>query len=211
VGRCRGYRSVPLHHEAILRALPSIVPLSHPSVMLRKSVVLEAGGYGFHDYMVAEDYELWSRLAGRGLRFANHPEALLRYRVHPGQMKCTHLRETIRAILHVKRHYWRHHMDRWARLRSWAEWSMLALPPGLVLRLFRLTQYHQRLPLPGGVDPIPGTREDGSHDAQVLHRRLPALRDDPAAAGVEPPPADCHRHGDEVLLLPARPVAAAAD
>jgi glycosyltransferase involved in cell wall biosynthesis len=34
---------------------------------------------------VAEDYELWTRLAASGVRFANLPESLLRYRWHPQQ------------------------------------------------------------------------------------------------------------------------------
>jgi glycosyltransferase involved in cell wall biosynthesis len=208
-GRSRGYRTFPLHHEAILRALPSIVPLSQPSVMLRKEAVLKAGGYAFRDYAVAEDYELWSRLALGGLRFANHAEALLRYRVHRGQMKATHLRETIRAILHIKRLYWRRHMDGGARLRAWVEWTMLAFPPLLVHRLFTLLQYRPHLPLANGsilVRPVrPGKRSD---DAPVLHRRLPAFRHDPAPAGPQPPSPGGHRHGDD-LLLPVGPLAAA--
>ncbi len=64
--RPKGYRQFPLHHEDIMRALPSFVPLSHPSVMLRKGPVLDAGGYRFREYPVAEDYELWSRLAQCG-------------------------------------------------------------------------------------------------------------------------------------------------
>jgi len=114
-------------------------------VILRKGPVLDAGGYCFPEHGAAEDYELWSRLAQYGVRFANHPEPLLRYRVHPGQMKYTHLRATIRAILRVKEMYWSSHMDFRARARNWIEWSMLALPPSLVLRLFILTQYRQRL------------------------------------------------------------------
>jgi glycosyltransferase involved in cell wall biosynthesis len=172
-GRPRGYRAFPLHHEDILRAFPSLVPLSQPGVTLRKGPVLEAGGYGFREYPVAEDYELWSRLARRGLRFANHPEALLRYRVHPGQMKCTHLRQTIRAILHVKRLYWHPHVDRLARLRTWLEWAMLALPPRLVHRLFALTQ-HRRC--------LPPARRAAPGNSPVACRVQPATNGPPVAA-----------------------------
>ncbi len=209
-GRSRGYRTFPLHHEAILRALPSVVPLSQPSVLLRKEAVLQAGGYAFRDYAVAEDYELWSRLALRGLRFANHSEALLRYRVHRGQMKATHLRETIRAILRIKRLYWRAQMDGGARLRTWVEWSMLAFPPLLVHRLFALLQHRSHLPPAQTSSPIGPIRPGNESDAApVLHCRLPAVRHDPAAAGPQPPSPGGHRHGDD-LLLPAGPLAAAA-
>ena len=156
-GQPRGYRQFPLNHEAILRAMPAFVPLSHPSVMLRRRPVLAADGYCFHEYPVAEDYELWSRLVQRGERFANHSEALLRYRIHPEQMKYTHLRDTIRAILRVKEMHWAGAMDWRARGRSWIEWFMLALPPWLVLRLFMLTQYRKCLTsatLPSSIHPV---------------------------------------------------------
>lgn len=202
-GRPRGYRQFPLNHEAILHALPSFVPLSHPSVMLRKRPVLAAGGYCFHEYPAAEDYELWSRLAQRGERFANHPEALLRYRVHPGQIKYRRLRDTIRAILRVKQMHWADTMDFWARGRSWIEWSMLALPPWLVLRLFMLTQYRNDLTSAAPPNTVrAASEENADHDAQVLHRRLSALRDDLASASLESPSSDCHPDGDEVLFLP---------
>lgn len=50
----------------------------HPSVALRRSVVLKAGGYK-SEFGNAEDYELWLRLA-REHDLANVPEPLLRYR-----------------------------------------------------------------------------------------------------------------------------------
>jgi glycosyltransferase involved in cell wall biosynthesis len=62
-------------------------PLAHPSVMLRKAPVLVlTGGYDpISPY--AEDYNLWVRLAEHGnVGFANIPETLLRYRVHPDSL-----------------------------------------------------------------------------------------------------------------------------
>jgi len=72
-GHCLGYRSFPLEHDRIIQAMHRLVPLSHPTVMLRTDVALAAGGYQFTEYPVAEDYELWSRLAKRGARFAKPP------------------------------------------------------------------------------------------------------------------------------------------
>ena len=43
-------------------------PFAHPSVMYRKSVVIETGGYQEHGW--AEDYDLWLRLYTNGGRFA---------------------------------------------------------------------------------------------------------------------------------------------
>lgn len=58
--------------------------LYHPSVALRRSVVLAAGGYR-SEFKNAEDYELWLRLA-REHDLANIPEPLLRYRFSLGGM-----------------------------------------------------------------------------------------------------------------------------
>jgi len=56
--------------------------LGHPTVMLRRSVVLEAGGYPDGS---AQDFVLFSRLA-RTRRLANLSDVLLRYRVHGHNM-----------------------------------------------------------------------------------------------------------------------------
>lgn len=61
--------------------------LCHPAVMMRREVVLDLGRYD-PSCQVAEDLELWLRLAERG-RLANLPEPLLKYRFH-GSNKRAH-------------------------------------------------------------------------------------------------------------------------
>ncbi len=139
-GRQRGRRRYPLTHEAILRALPRFNPLAHPSVMYRKAPILDAGGY---TYPVNEDYELWSRLARRGVRFANHPESLLEYRVHPSALKAARLREILRATLEIKRLYWQDRMDTLGRARMLVERLLLWLPPQAVAALFAATHFRR--------------------------------------------------------------------
>jgi len=141
-----GYRGFPTGHDDIVRAMRRIVPVSHPSVMLRRALVQRFGGYQYRTYDGGEDYELWSRLARRGARFANHPEALIRYRLHPDQMKVTCLRQTIRAILDVKRRYWADRMDWGDRLRMAGEFCLLGLPVGVVLRLLHWVHYRGCIP-----------------------------------------------------------------
>lgn len=53
--------------------------LCHPAVMMRRRIVLDAGKYDMG--CLAEDLDLWLRLAERG-RLANLPEPLLKYRFH---------------------------------------------------------------------------------------------------------------------------------
>lgn len=54
-------------------------PVNHPTVMLRRSAVLEVGNY--RDLRPGQDYDLWVRMA-LICRFANLPEPQVRYRVH---------------------------------------------------------------------------------------------------------------------------------
>jgi len=58
-------------------------PLCTSSVVLRRAALQDAGGFAA-GFRVAEDWELWLRLVARGARFRCVPEAVVRYRRHPG-------------------------------------------------------------------------------------------------------------------------------
>lgn len=75
----------PEHDDAIKAGLLFQPPILHPSVLMRRAALVEAGGYSTA-YPHAEDYELWTRLAARGARFGNVPRVLLRYRVSRHQV-----------------------------------------------------------------------------------------------------------------------------
>ncbi|WP_063823033.1 glycosyltransferase [Rhodopirellula baltica] len=80
-----GVTTMPSDHEAIeTRMLSGAGGIMHPSTMLRRSAVIQTGGFALN-YPVAEDQDLWLRLALIG-RLANLPEPLTRYRVHPQNM-----------------------------------------------------------------------------------------------------------------------------
>lgn len=71
-------------HEDIDRSHlePSLsMGICHPSVMVRTETLRRVGGYR-PDYYMAEDSDLWLRLAEIG-RLANLPDVLLKYRQHP--------------------------------------------------------------------------------------------------------------------------------
>ena len=110
--------------------------------MFRRQVIRDAGGYRGVQLATGmvpwcQDYELWSRLAKGGTRFANHADALVAYRLHASQVKTTNLRNVIRAQLQIKTEYWRSTMDWRARGRMLAEQCLLCLPPRLVVALFQ--------------------------------------------------------------------------
>jgi glycosyltransferase involved in cell wall biosynthesis len=60
-------------------------PFAHPSVLLRRQLVLDVGGY--RPIKAAEDLDLWLRLARwPGVTFANLPIPLTRYTLAPGSL-----------------------------------------------------------------------------------------------------------------------------
>ncbi|WP_052321475.1 glycosyltransferase family 2 protein [Ralstonia sp. A12] len=85
-GENPGMCSLPIDDASIRRSLPFRLALCHPSIMMRRDVLLSARGY--EGIRHCEDLDLWLRLMrDRTIKFANLPESLLRYRVHPGQSK----------------------------------------------------------------------------------------------------------------------------
>jgi glycosyltransferase involved in cell wall biosynthesis len=62
--------------------------ICHPSVMMRRDLVLEVGGYR-QQFRHCEDHDLWLRLVERA-RLASLPERLTYYRRSPGQISNRH-------------------------------------------------------------------------------------------------------------------------
>jgi len=73
---------VPLDDAEIQRlALSGHTPINHPSAMMRRSALLQVGGYD-EAFCPAEDLDLWLKLGEIG-QLANLPEPLVKYRLHP--------------------------------------------------------------------------------------------------------------------------------
>ena len=68
------YNNFPTKHEDIVKYSHSRNPYSHPSVIFKKSKVLNAGSY--QDAYLCEDYDLWIRMIQTGCKCANLPEYL---------------------------------------------------------------------------------------------------------------------------------------
>ncbi|MBO4643377.1 MAG: glycosyltransferase [Alphaproteobacteria bacterium] len=71
----------PLTNDEIEERLMYDCPLIHPSVMMRKSVLIETGVRYDKAFFPTEDYNLYLHLIGK-TRFANLPEVLFKYRKH---------------------------------------------------------------------------------------------------------------------------------
>ncbi len=79
----KGYlQKLPTQDEQIKVDLLFYTSLAHPSVMMKKSI-FDQHKYP-ENFPKAEDYALWIGLAGK-FKFANIPESLLHYRLHPKQ------------------------------------------------------------------------------------------------------------------------------
>jgi glycosyltransferase involved in cell wall biosynthesis len=72
-------RTTPLDHAGIVRRAPWRNPMNHMTVMMRLDAFRAAGGYP--DIARKEDYALWLEMIGRGARFANLPQDLVRVRL----------------------------------------------------------------------------------------------------------------------------------
>lgn len=70
-------RSVPINHLQIVKFAKYRSPINHPSVMYRKFLLCQYGGY---PRIYPEDYALWGKLIVNGVIFHNLPDNLVTMR-----------------------------------------------------------------------------------------------------------------------------------
>lgn len=92
-----------VEEEHIAREIFIESPFAHPSVVFRREVVEQLGGY--QDRGWAEDYDLWLRMFLAGKRFAKLPEVLLMWREHPGRLTRQDRRYSLENFLRAKAYY----------------------------------------------------------------------------------------------------------
>src|SRR5262249_38823301 len=98
----RGVRIVRPHVDdgAVRRGLLRESPVVHSSGTMRRAVLDRVGPYD-PSFPVAQDYELWMRLA-RVTRLANLPEPLVIRRLTPGRVTSTRDAERLQAEARVR-------------------------------------------------------------------------------------------------------------
>jgi glycosyltransferase involved in cell wall biosynthesis len=79
-GKRLGNRKLPVSPEALKKRYYTRTPFAHPAVMYRRQLIETAGFYPT-DTILMEDNVLWGRALKAGLRFANIPEYLLKFRI----------------------------------------------------------------------------------------------------------------------------------
>ena len=90
-------------HDDIARERYVESPVAHPSVMVRRELLLRVGGW--RDLGWPEDHDLWLRLLAAGVRFAKVPETLYWWREHPDRLTRTDPRYSTDAFLRCKAHH----------------------------------------------------------------------------------------------------------
>ena len=124
-GRAVGLVTPPADDLDIRRALIRRNPFVHSSVLMRRRVIDEVGGYD-PALPVAQDYELWMRMS-RVTRLANLPEPLVVRRLLPGRVSSARDGERLSAEALV----------RWRAVRSglYPWWCAVFLARPLAARL----------------------------------------------------------------------------
>jgi len=99
-GEILGTVRPPADDGAIRRGLIRRNPFVHSSVMLRRAVLEQVGGYD-EGLDVAQDYDLWLRM-GSVTRMANLPDPLVLRRLAPGRVSSVRDSARLRAEVWIK-------------------------------------------------------------------------------------------------------------
>jgi hypothetical protein len=92
-----GRTVLPTSPAAIAETLPRANCMLHPAVTMRAAALRAAGGYRAA-FLHAQDYDLWLRMGDR-FELANLGEAVLKYRLHAGQVSAQHVAQ--QAVSHL--------------------------------------------------------------------------------------------------------------
>ncbi len=95
-------RMPPGFEEAKVVALMN-VPVAHPTVFIRRSVLIQHQLRYNPVFEPTEDYELWTRIMEIG-KIENLPESLLLYRKHSEQQSITKFKSLIDAAVEIREH-----------------------------------------------------------------------------------------------------------
>lgn len=124
-------------------------PLAHPSVMFRRELIEQHGGY--RQGAFPEDYELWLRWLSQGVRIRKIPEVLFRWRDREQRLSRTHERYSTEAFYRLKAQY----LSQWLEEHNPAHPEVIVWGAGKTSRARAdyLTRYGIRISAYIDVDP----------------------------------------------------------
>ncbi|GIW68018.1 MAG: hypothetical protein KatS3mg096_886 [Candidatus Parcubacteria bacterium] len=141
-GKIVGKRLYPVKYDEIKKVILLKSPFANPTIMIRKDVFIENGGYG--DYTTAGDYDLWMRLIiEKELKCENLDKIVVNYRIHENQQKSKKTKIQLYETIDIQKKYL-------FRLRCFSFlalinhiflYLLLFLPNSFVLWLFRKIEF----------------------------------------------------------------------
>jgi len=129
------YRKVPESNNEIITFGKKRNPMNHPTVMYKKYILEEAGGYqhmpGF------EDYYLWVRMMKAGAVFYNIQEALVHMRTGDGQIERRRGMDYIKHEVHLQKFFLTiHYITPWEFLRNIVVRNIIRIFPYRIIKVF---------------------------------------------------------------------------
>ena len=98
-------RVVPLKHDDILKFSRRRNPFNHPTVMYKRSAVLECGGYS--NYRKCQDFDLFVRMLHKGYKGLNIDRSLVLFRVDKDYLKRRKSWEKCKYNIIILYKFWR--------------------------------------------------------------------------------------------------------
>lgn len=98
-------RVVPSDYQEIVKFSKTRNPFNHPTVMYKKSDVLESGGYG--DFRRNQDYELFVRMLNEGYQATNIDESLLLFRANEDNLKRRKSWNKTKGDIAIRYNFWK--------------------------------------------------------------------------------------------------------
>lgn len=124
-------KKMPSDQQSILNYAKLRNPFNHPSVMFRKTMVLQAGGY--RDLFRLEDYDLWIRMLYHGARCCNIQESLVRMRVDDEFYRRRGGKANLKSHLYLKKMMLQNHqISKWEFMKGSALMTGRAFCPGFI-------------------------------------------------------------------------------
>lgn len=102
-----GNMTLPIQHADIAWTMAFTNPMAHPTIMIRKQVLLENN---YSTEFLSEDYWLWCRLIFQ-TKFENLPETLINYRFHRASSTNVLLPYVITGGFEIRMRYWQNFIN----------------------------------------------------------------------------------------------------
>jgi len=133
-------RVVPTSYEDIYKFAKKRNPFNHPTVMFRKSAVLEVGGYSALRY--GQDYELFGRMLIKGYRLENIDQCLLYFRRDEKTFEKRKNKESIRCYIETVKEFKRQGFSSWKDVMFviTSQTILSVLPSSVISLLYKIVR-----------------------------------------------------------------------